>query len=151
MKPIQISSGVASRIQTELDRVNGNAKAAVMNGQQVVNHAVNAERRLLELIRFKKFACGASYTAQSGERVSYAYGYRRVATRVKMERRQSGWWLIDISKCELNVNQGGETQLLLTTAQDQLAVKLLRGRYAIARPLVNLDGTSVQPTRPAVV
>ena len=122
-----------------------------MSGQQVVNHAANAERRLLELIGFKKFAVGAIYTAQSGGRVSYAYGHRRVATRIKMERRQSGWWLIDVTKCGLNVYQGGETQLLLTTAQDQIAVKFLRARYTISRPDANLDAASIQPTQPAVV
>jgi len=134
MKPMMIAVKNKAFIQQELDRVNGKASQSVMSSAEVVSHADKAEARLLGLVGLKKHAAGATYTVRSGSPVSLAYSYRRTATEIKMERRNSGWWLIDISRCQLNYSQGGETSIAITPAQDLVSVNLLRGKYAVLQP-----------------
>lgn len=145
MKPIKVSSANHSNIQRELDRVNGRATNSVMSSSQVSIHAAKAESSLLELVGLKKYACGAKITAHSGQPVARSYDYRRVATRIKLERRSSGWWITDISRITLNTYQGGETAIFLTPVQDQLAISLLRARYCISKPAISRE-TSTPPS-----
>lgn len=144
MKPMKITEENKSFIQQELERVNGKASQSVMSSAEVVSHADKAEARLLGLIGFKKHAAGATFTARSGSPVSQAYRYSRTATAIKMERRNSGWWLINISRCQLNAYQGGETSISITRAQDLVSVALLRAKYSILQPEASRKTTANQ-------
>jgi len=144
MKPMKIAEENKSFIQQELDRVNGKASQSVMSSAEVVSYADKAEVRLLGLVGVKKHAAGATFTARSGSPVSRAYRYSRTATEIKMERRKSGWWLVDISRCQLNSYQGGETSIAITTAQDLVSVNLLRAKYSVLQPEASRRTTANQ-------
>jgi hypothetical protein len=91
--------------------------------------SLDAERQLIALVGSQKAAVGARYQATSGDKVANAYKYTRAGTAVILERRSTGWFLVDAVFATLYANTGGDRRLTLTAAQDARAVELFRAGY----------------------
>ncbi len=129
MKPIRITEQNRAAIVAALANVNGKATAHTFTTyQQIEQIAAAAEKQLIGLVGSQKAAVGARFEATSGDKVANAYKYARIGTRVKLERRATGWFLIDAMEWMLYQN-GGDRRLTLTAAQDARAVELFRAGY----------------------
>jgi hypothetical protein len=112
-----------------LATVNGRATSHTFTTYHEIEQiAAAAETRVLDLVGSQKAAIGALFEATSGDKVANAYKYARIGTRVKLERRATGWFLVDATEWMLWAN-GGDRRLTLTAAQDARAVELFRAGY----------------------
>ena len=133
MKPIKITEANSVAIVMALDAVNGKAwNHTFSTYKEIANLASDAETRVVGLVGSQKAAVGAVLKAVSGQKVANSYKYTRTGTRVYIERRSTGWFLIDIVSEILYANQGGARVLTLTPAQDEKAIEVLRAEYLIA-------------------
>lgn len=134
MKDIKITASNLPAIEAALAQVNGKASEhTYTNAADIVRLAQRAENAVARLVGAKKHAPGAQMRALSGEAVSNSYnskGYTRAATWVNIERKSSAWYL---TRCERgDVGQGGGYErLMLTPAQDALAVAKFRKSYGV--------------------
>jgi hypothetical protein len=132
MKPIRITESKIDELARALEAVNGAAVEHVFFAKHLFPLKDDAERRLL-LLLLKRDAVGARYRAISGHPVAGAYSYKRAATTVLLERRKTGWFLIEVEPIKLWPNQGGSRSLSLTEQQDRLAVAGFRSTYSVLR------------------
>ena len=132
MKPIKICTENFAAIEAELLAVNGRSNTHTYNyAFEIANLAERAEKELLALVG-KKYAKGAVYVATSGSKAASAYtskGRYRNATCVQLERRAADWFIVTIDVSILCGQAGGKHELLLTGAQDTIAVANLRKSY----------------------
>jgi hypothetical protein len=96
----------------------------------IIRLARDAEERLIKLRIPRKWRPGAVYSCLSGAEVAKSYKYTRDGVRVTLARRASGWYLAAVTRHPV-YRQGGESLLLLTVEQDELAVARLRETYSI--------------------
>lgn len=130
MKPIRITEQNRAAIFHILAGVNGRATAHTFTTyQQIEQIAAAAEKQLIGLVGSQKAAVGALFKASSGEKMPNAYKYPRSGTAVTLERRATGWFLIDASEVTLYASGGSAGRLTLTAAQDARAVELFRAGY----------------------
>jgi hypothetical protein len=131
MKPIRIIEANLQAIADQLSGVNGAATKHVFRASELLQLAGRAENDLTDLL-LKKEAPGAQLVAISGETVAKAYSHARNATEVVLERRSSGWFLVQVKARTIGQYQGGESTLILTKVQDQAAVARFRQQYSVS-------------------
>ena len=130
MKAIKITEANSVAIVMSLAEVNGRGTAHTFTTfTEIEQIAAAAEKTLLAYVGSQKAAVGARYKATSGEKVANAYKYTRAGTAITLERRSTGWFLVDAIFVTLYSNTGGDRRLILTAAQDARAVELFRAGY----------------------
>lgn len=130
-KKIKINIDNAQAINAALLAVNGKATAhTYCNAEDVIELAEKAEAEVIGLVGSKKGAVGAHVVFVSGLRVSNGYNYSREATTIAMERKSTGWFLIDIAR-ENIYPEGGYSKIFLTENQHQLAIGVLLKKYSV--------------------
>lgn len=118
-------------INAVLAAVNGKATAHTYTHASEIRQVVaEAEKQLHGLLGNNRLAPGATYKSASGDSVPKAYKYSRQGTEVILERRSTGWFLVDVRPSQL-YERGGWTILELTPAQDEVAVARLRKQYQV--------------------
>lgn len=133
MKAIKITETNSVAITLALIAVNGKAWDHTFNIYEAIAIiAAEAEAQVVEIVGSQKAAVGAVLKAVSGQKVANSYKYIRIGTRVVIERRSTGWFLIDIVSETLYPNQGGARVLTLTPDQDAKAIEVLRSSYLVA-------------------
>lgn len=134
MKAIQIVEANADAIKAALHAVNGRSVGhAYTEYSEVADIAAAAEKRLAELLPNLKAYKGARWAEVSGAPVANAYRYMRDATAVTIERKSSGWYLVDVRSVRVGKAGGGAGRLFLTEAQDVLAKEKLAKAYGVMR------------------
>jgi hypothetical protein len=134
MKPIKITDTAA--ITAALLAVNGKATAhTYTHAHQVAKIAEEAEAELEALSIPKKHRAGARYTAQSGSRLANAYKHVALTTCVTLTRNSTSWTVASVSQITLYPGRSPRPILILTAAQDAIAVNHFRLRYYILPPL----------------
>lgn len=131
MKAIKITSDNASAIESTLKAVNGScANHAYTSFADVQELAECAEQNLEGLglpIAQRK---GAMWAKTSGGKVANSYkGITRNATTVKLERRASGWFMVDAHQTSIFKQGGGAGILTLTKAQAYEATSRFQQRF----------------------
>lgn len=117
---------------TALDRVNVKCCAHTFDYYDIYNLAIDAERQALALLGSVKAIVGVKISARSGKKLPNAYKYPRRVNTLTLERRASGWWLVELANVESWDKRATELKLTLTAAQDNVAIDRLRKGYAIA-------------------
>ncbi|HAL39094.1 MAG TPA: hypothetical protein DCP03_13700 [Polaromonas sp.] len=136
MKPIKITVQATNEIQIALRAVNGTATAHTLHDAvDIIDLAKQAEKTVVCLVAAKARAQGAVLVHTSGDSVARAYQNSRKATTVRLERRSSDWYLVDISEAKINT-EAGKQKLWLSEAQDAFAITELRAQYSIIKPAV---------------
>lgn len=132
MKAIKVTAANATAIETALAAVNGKATAhAYTTAQEIIDLAERAESQLEGLGIIKSARSGAVLISASGDAVPNSYKYSRIGTRIELRRKSSDWYLTDAAQWTI-YKTGGSTQMVLTKAQDELAIAALRKQYSIA-------------------
>jgi len=136
MKPIRIESKNSAAIEAALKAVNGTAYNHCFTAfAEVLAVATDAEERVVGFVGSKARAVGATVGRTSGAAVLNAYANKcfgpRVATRVMLERRSTGWFLIDAKKAEVWQPGGGGGRIALTQSQRDLAVARFEVRFDV--------------------
>ena len=131
IKAIKIEEANAQAIEAALKAANGKAKDHVYKEfGEILFLAQYAEQSMERMGIAKARRAGASVEATSGKPVPNAYKYSRAASRVKVERRSSAWYLTDIELVTI-WKDGGVVSIQLTKAQDEEAVANLRKKYQV--------------------
>jgi hypothetical protein len=124
----------AEKIRAALDHVNGAASAHTAAPWDVAQQAVLAEAHLDTLGIAKKDRAGAVRDYVSGERVSNAYSKKnwsgRAATRVRLTRGATGWFLTAVERVTVG-QSGGWARTLLTPDQRDLALTVFRAGFGV--------------------
>lgn len=132
MKPIRITADNRPAIKAALDAANGRATShTCRHAIRVEDAASDAEARLQALPIPKAARAGAEYTWLSGDALPNAYKYTVIRTRLRLARRASGWYLIDVMAVEYYPRGGVGGTLILTPDQDAKAVAALRTGYRL--------------------
>lgn len=122
---------LGQQVKAALFEVNGKADAHTFTCLDQINHLARRAESALENIGIpKKDRAGAIYQATSGDAVPSAYKYSRTATLVNLERRSGGWFLTSIQASTI-YKAGGKSDIILTQAQDEIAVSVLRKSYKV--------------------
>lgn len=129
---MKINVNNQSAVEAALAAVNGKATTHVYTTQaDILAVAQWAEAELARLIG-KSFASGAVVESTSGDTVANAYKYARSATKIRLERGASGWFLTHVAGVAIYA-PGGSTTLVLTEAQDARAIEVLRKGYKVTK------------------
>ena len=137
MKKIRVIKEKSAAIELALAAVNGKGGGhCYTNAIDIMDIADWGEKRLSALGIRQKDMIGAQVFACSGEAVAKAYKWSRKATRVVLERRSSGWFLISAAATEV-YTRGGSVSLAMTAAQDAVAVERFRRGYLVQKAVVS--------------
>jgi hypothetical protein len=130
MKPIKIEDKNGEPIKRQLAIVNGRHTQHTFADYLDVRLCVQkAEAKLHELIPAAKYHVGAQAVCISGAPVPKTYKYRRTGTRIRLERRASGWFLTEVEPVNLWQRDGGTVRVYLTAEQNEKALTLFRASY----------------------
>ena len=133
-KPIKIDRINAQAIEAALAEVNGKSKEHTYTDYRAIAHLADvAELGLNNINVPKKYRAGASYVSTSGDRVSSSYTKNtrtRNATKVQIDRRPSGWYLVSVERAEV-FREGGGNTLILTKDQEAKAIEALKSKFIV--------------------
>ena len=126
------------KLRTALAAVNGAASAHTASAWDVAQQATAAETHLDALGIAKKDRSGAVRDYVSGARVSNAYSKKnwsgRAATRVRLTRGASGWFVTEIARVTIG-QAGGWVLTRLTSAQYDIALMAWRSGFRVLGPV----------------
>ena len=131
MKPIKFAKTNTDKINAILTEVNG--RAVDHTYRDFGDFKTEAERfisKIEALLGGKKYCVGAKFSIESGDSVPNAYKYTRIGTRISLECRASGWFVTDIKRVDIWA-KGGKSEIVLTQAHHDQAVKILSAGYLI--------------------
>lgn len=133
MNAIKIVPTNEAKIEEWLKSVNGAShRHSYTDFEEIDRLADTAEKQLIGLL-YKKDFPGARYASTSGAKVANAYDNMRNATHVVIERRNAGWYLVEVEKRQIGVQGGGRDRLFLTPAQDEAAKARFGEQYSVYR------------------
>ena len=123
-----------ARLLAALAQINGAATAHTAGAWDCIDQAQKTEAHLEALGLNKKDRIGAVRVYISGERVSNAYTRKnwsdRVATRIRLERGSSGWFVTAISRAAVG-QSGGWSETRLTVAQRDIALARFQSQFGV--------------------
>ena len=133
---IKITS--TEKLRGALAAVNGAASAHTAAPWDVAQQATAAEAHLAALGIAKKDRSGAVRDYVSGERVSNAYSKKnwsgRAATRVRLQRGASGWFVTEVERVTIG-QAGGWVLTRLTPNQYDLALRVFQSGFRVLDPV----------------
>jgi hypothetical protein len=130
MKPTKITDDI--KIDAALAAINGRAASHTFtDAAEVAKIAAEAEALLENLGIPTKVRAGAVFFAQSGSRLPTSYKYTAIVTIVQLSRKSNGWYLTDVRTARRHLNSQPGRKLMLTIAQDDLAIAHLRRAYLV--------------------
>lgn len=133
MKAIKITMENAAQIEAALKAVNGRSDAhCYTTFGEVFDLTESAEEKLDALFLPTSLHKGAKWVETSGGKVANSYkGITRNATRVTIERRSGGWYLIDVTQASVFKQGGGAGRLTLTAEQAKEASTRFAAQFAV--------------------
>lgn len=133
MNAIKITPANEAKIEEWLKSVNGTSHRHSYTDFEEIDELANDAEKALTGLLYKKDFAGARYASTSGARVANAYDNMRNATYVMIERRNAGWYLVEVKKRQVGV-RGGWGRLFLTPEQDEAAKAKFTEQYSVYRP-----------------
>ena len=134
MRMIRIAEENDDLIEKALEAVNGGAVLHTFCSFYEIEEMAKIFEERLSILQKKDWNY-AKFVAVSGKKVAKCYKYARKATKITIERRPSGFFLVDVAE-EKIYEKPPKPELILTKDQDkaaiELAIDLLKRRYSIA-------------------
>ena len=119
------------KLRDALASVNGLATAHTALAGDVLAQATEAEAHLAALGIAKKDRRNAARDYVSGAPVANAYKWHgRAATRVRLVRGSSDWFVVSIERYEIGL-AGGWARTLLTMEQRDIALALFSRQFGV--------------------
>ena len=132
MKAIKITVENTAAIEAALKAVNGRAEAhTYTSAYSIIAMADRFGASLDKLGLPKGMRAGARYISQSGSVLPAAYKNTAITTRVMIERRSNAFWLVAVNHDRLYPRSKPFTGMVLTEAQDDKAIEVLRQSYIV--------------------
>ena len=135
MKAIKITEANAEAIESALLAVNGKAREhAYTTLTEIEALARRAEKQLESLGIAKTRRAGARRSDTSGAAMPNAYNKKcriRKATLVRLERRATGWFLVDARSVEVWQQGGGPGRLAITKEQEAEAIAAFKQSFSV--------------------
>jgi len=133
MKPIKLLAANAPALAAALAAANGKATAHTYTSPMDLFSLANDAETQLDALKIKKAdRRGARFYAMSGDRLPNAYKHAIRVSRVQIERRGAGWYLVALECAEIYPQGTRPHRLILTEQQDAAAIAALRASYVIA-------------------
>ena len=99
-KPIAITFENRDAIEASLEAVNGRAQSFTVNNfYDVKSVADDAEKKISALPKADRVGARCVYVPAGAS--SKAYKYAAKSTRIEMERKRTGWVLIDVKEASI--------------------------------------------------
>ena len=119
--PIKIAMNNAAKIWSALDAANGKAKShTIRSAATVCDIAADAESMLSALPKADRK--GATLVHIPAGPSASAYKYAAATTRIVIERRATGWFLISAERAEVYPRAAQRTAMTISPAQrDEIA------------------------------
>lgn len=118
------------KLDAALAALNGKAECHTYSGYDLLAVSAAAEAYALNVLKSKKWVVLAQWESESGAPVSHSYSFNRISTVVRIKRRDSAWYLIEVKVGGVDY-KGGKGRLILTAAQHNHAANLAAQRYTI--------------------
>lgn len=131
MKAIKINAANVAAIEAALNKTNGRALRHTFTAYEILEDALSAEFKVIALLGSKKDAVGATVFSRSGDKLPNAYKWARQINTMRIERRASGWWLVELVNDTVNDKRAAYLRLTLTPEQDAKAVALFKKSYGV--------------------
>jgi len=128
---IAICTQKLDALSAALDSIQGNARADVLVGSDLLQFAEAAERKMEHAGIAASYRSGATLRVTPSGPSCTAYKYARMGTAVRLERKASGWIIVDAVRQKAWPRQQGRQQLTLTPRQKQLVLKHAMSIYGI--------------------
>jgi hypothetical protein len=117
---IKICASNVSKINNELAKVNGEAKAAILAKYAEVIRVIEGAENYAEKFISRGEMRGLVVDHISGEKVANSYKYGRNATSLTLLRGSSAWFVTKIERAKVGT-WGGKTVVKFTEKQRDLA------------------------------
>ena len=139
-RQLKIMHQNGATLTERLNRVQGKARVNLVDVDDLIGLADDAEDRLEELGIPKAKRPQATYTYRAEGPAAWSFKWGRGATIVTLLRRQSGWYLVDVARTKVYPRQKEVLRLELTQLQDRIALAKFRAAYAVARTAPSSQG-----------
>lgn len=128
---ITICKEKLQELSAALATIQGTARADILVGNDLLHFAEAAERKLEQAGIAASYRAGAALHVTPSGPSCTAYKYARLGTAVHLERKASGWVIVDALRQKAWPRQQGRQQLTLTPRQKQLVLKHVMKAYDI--------------------
>ena len=126
MKPIKINASNAGKLNAAIALIEGKASARTLNADDLAYIAEKSEAKTALSYLTKQQMTGARVTYRMGLSLPNAYKYRPEYTSVTIERRASGWFLVDAKRLPGNNKQAEVYGLTVSPEQDEEIIRRVR-------------------------
>ncbi len=139
MKPIKITAKNFDKIEEALKAVNGRATSHAITTAHLIDCiSEEAEKRLEDAGVPKAARAGCRLTHVPEGPWAKAYKYAARTTRVVLERRATGWFLVHIEQDEVYPREKQLFELCVTDEQRRIIAKAALNRFYLNGPAKQL-------------
>lgn len=122
MKQIKIVDQNQSAISAAINSVEGKSSVNLLSYNKLIDLAQHAERRFEDLGIPIKYRSGAEFNYHPAGPWANCYTYGQGATRVRIIRKSTGWFIKEIERIKVYPNTNESMDLMLTEEQKNIAV-----------------------------
>jgi hypothetical protein len=126
---MKINLSDTDKLQTALDKAQGNRKKRLLTVEQIQNKAKEVEEKLDKLLP-KKYQVGAEYFYMCPDVLPNSYKWSALSTFVRLERFSTGWFVTNIGVYYTPKGSGKTEWLHLTESQKTAIGELICYRFA---------------------
>ncbi len=132
MKPCKVAEKNREDIVAVIDEVEGNSSINLMSYTKVTEIAQYAEKKLEKLEVPIKERVGAEFyfCPQGPSAMSYKYG--QGATDVRMIRKSTGWFVVEINRTKVYPKKKASNTLIVTAKQKEIAISKFCQKFVVA-------------------
>ena len=131
-KAIKIAEKNKDKLNAFLCEAEGRAQARTLNAADLIGIAEDIEKKTALSYLNKQQMTGARVTYRRGLSLPSSYKYRPEYTSVTIERRASGWFLVDAKRLPGNNKQAEIYSLTVSPDQDEEIIRRVR-TYAVSQ------------------
>lgn len=147
MKRVAIREDQREEIESFLASANGRIRYGAVTYQVLID-LINEFEEELEPLLARSYWSGARVAHVPGGPSATAYGYRKAAVAVTLERGRRDWFLVCAERVMVRPKQEERRRLWLTPTQDGQAVERLRRQYLVQASNDGSPGCGGRPAEP---
>ena len=131
MKAIKITEANAEAINAAIAEVEGRATARTCNFDDCERAVMLAEKHAALQLLPKKDHVGTCASYQQAVSLPNSYKYSAEATGLRIERRSTGWFLIEVKRGYCSNSQPEKVHVSLSKAQADEATRRFASQFSV--------------------
>ena len=139
-KQTGISRQNEETLSERLDQVQGRARVNLIDINDLIELANEAEERLAALGIAKSKRSHAAYSYRAAGPAARSYKYGQGATQVTLLRGSRGWYVVNIERTKVYPQQKQLQRLDVTPLQSAIALAKFRATYSITSAMTSTQG-----------